>query len=143
LTNGEVRVVDSNSFKVATTIASAIVTVRPGGLRELHWHPNADEWQFFISGKGRMTVFATGGRARTMDFEMGDVGYVQKTLPHYVENTGTTDLKFLEIFKDHTYQDLALSEWLSHTPPALVGAHLNLDTATIARIPKNKPLIVP
>ena len=47
----------------------------------------------YFGGKGRMTVFATGGRARTMDFETGDVGYVQKTLPHYIENTGTTDLK--------------------------------------------------
>jgi oxalate decarboxylase len=143
LTTGEVRIIDSTNFKVSTTIAAAIVTVRPGGLRELHWHPNADEWQFFISGKGRMTLFATGGRARTMDFEMGDVGYVQRTLPHYVENTGTTDLKFLEVFKSNVYQDLALSEWLSHTPPSLVAAHLGVDAATLAKIPKNKPVIVP
>jgi len=40
----------------------AMVTVHPGGLRELHWHPNADEWQYFISGKGRMTVVATGNK---------------------------------------------------------------------------------
>src|SRR5215813_12505193 len=85
---GEVTIVDSSAFKAATTIAAAIVTVRPGGIRELHWHPNADEWQYYISGKGRMTVFATGGRARTMDLQAGDVGYVQKTLPHYVQNTG-------------------------------------------------------
>jgi len=79
--SGDVRVIDSSSFKISATVAAAIVTVRPGGMRELHWHPNADEWQFYISGKGRMTVFATGARARTMDFEMGDVGYIQKTLP--------------------------------------------------------------
>ena len=96
--SGEVRIIDSKTFKISTT-AAAIVTVKPGGLRELHWHPNADEWQYFYAGKGRMTVFATGGRARTMDFETGDVGYIQKTLPHYIENTGTTDLKFLEMFK--------------------------------------------
>ena len=140
---GEVRIVDSSSFKIATNIAAAIVTVRPGGIRELHWHPNADEWQFFISGKARMTVFATGGRARTMDFETGDVGYVQKTLPHYVENTGNTDLKFLEMFKSSYYQDLALSEWLAHTPPELVAAHLNLDKATLDALPRGKPVILP
>ncbi|MGH9744417.1 MAG: cupin domain-containing protein [Candidatus Acidiferrum sp.] len=143
LKSGEVRIIDSSSFKIATTIAAAIVTVKPGGMRELHWHPNADEWQFYISGKARMTIFATGGRARTMDFEMGDVGYIQKTLPHYIENMGTTDLKFLEIFKSSFYQDLALSEWLSHTPPELVAAHLNLDEATLDALPRNKPLIVP
>jgi oxalate decarboxylase len=140
---GEVRIIDSSNFKIAQNIAAAVVTVKPGGLRELHWHPNADEWQFFISGKARMTVFATGGRARTMDFETGDVGYVQKTLPHYVENTGSSDLKFLEMFKSSYYQDLALSEWLSHTPPELVAAHLNLDKATLDALPRAKPVILP
>jgi oxalate decarboxylase len=140
---GEVRIVDSSKFKISTTIAAAIVTVHPGGIRELHWHPNADEWQYYISGAGRMTVFATGGRARTMDFQAGDVGYVQKTLPHYIENTGNSDLKFLEMFKSGFYQDLALSEWLTHTPPELVMAHLNIDRATLDALPKDEPVVMP
>jgi oxalate decarboxylase len=140
---GEVRIVDSSTFKVSTTIAAAIVTVHPGGIRELHWHPNADEWQYFISGTGRMTVFATGGRARTMDFEAGDVGYIQKTLPHYIQNTGDTDLKFLEMFKSNVYQDLALSEWLQHTPSELVLAHLGIDKATLEALPKENVAVMP
>jgi oxalate decarboxylase len=140
---GEVRIVDSSKFKVSTTIAAAIVTVHPGGIRELHWHPNADEWQFFIAGTGRQTVFATGGRARTMDFQAGDVGYIQKTLPHYVMNTGDTDLKFLEMFKSSFYQDLALSEWLTHTPAELVIAHLGIDRATLEAMPKDEPVNMP
>lgn len=141
--SGEVRIIDSNTFKIAANIAAAIVTVKPGGIRELHWHPNADEWQYFFGGKGRMTVFATGGRARTMDFAAGDVGYVQKTLPHYVENVGTTDLKFLEMFKSSQYQDFALSEWLAHTPPELVAAHLRLEKATLDALPKEKMVFMP
>ncbi len=140
---GEVRIIDSSKFKISTTIAAAIVTVHPGGIRELHWHPNADEWQYYISGTGRMTVFATGGRARTMDFQAGDVGYVQKTLPHYVQNTGDTDLKFLEMFKSNLYQDLALSEWLTHTPPELVMAHLGLDKATLDAMSKEEVVVMP
>ncbi|MGD0183605.1 MAG: cupin domain-containing protein [Terriglobales bacterium] len=140
---GEVRIIDSSKFKISTTIAAAIVTVHPGGIRELHWHPNADEWQYYISGTGRMTVFATGGRARTMDFQAGDVGYVQKTLPHYVQNTGDTELKFLEMFKSNLYQDLALSEWLTHTPPELVMAHLGLDKATLDAMPKEEVVVMP
>jgi oxalate decarboxylase len=140
---GEVRIIDSSKFKISTTIAAAIVTVHPGGIRELHWHPNADEWQYYISGTGRMTVFATGGRARTMDFQAGDVGYVQKTLPHYVQNTGDTELKFLEMFKSNLYQDLALSEWLTHTPPELVMAHLGLDKATLDAMPKDEVVVMP
>jgi oxalate decarboxylase len=140
---GEVRIVDSSTFKASTNIAMAMVTVHPGGLRELHWHPNADEWQYYIAGRGRMTVVSTGNKARTMDFQAGDVGYVEKTLLHYIENTGDTDLIFLEMFKSGFYRDLSLSEWLTHTPPELVMAHLNLDKATLDAIPKDKAVIMP
>jgi len=139
---GEVRVVDSSNFKVSTT-AMAMVTVHPGGLRELHWHPNADEWQYFISGKGRMTVVATGNKARTMDFQEGDVGYVQKSLLHYIENTGETDLVFLEMFKADRFQDFSFSEWLAHTPPELVMAHLDIDKATLDAIPRKATVVMP
>src|SRR6266699_2705546 len=140
---GEVRIVDSSTFTASKTVAMAMVTVHPGGLRELHWHPNADEWQYYISGQGRMTVVATGNRARTMDFQAGDVGYVQKTLLHYIENTGDTDLVFLEMFKSSYYQDLSLSEWLAHTPPELVMAHLHIDKATYDAIPKDAAVVMP
>src|SRR2546430_7778916 len=140
--SGEVRIVDSSKFKVSTT-AMAMVTVHPGGMRELHWHPNADEWQYYITGKGRMTVVATGNKARTMDFQEGDVGYVEETLLHYIENTGDTDLIFLEMFKSSYYQDLSLSEWLAHTPSELVMAHLHIDKATFDAIPKNGGVVTP
>jgi oxalate decarboxylase len=81
------------------------------------------EWQYYIAGNGRMAVVSTSNRARTMDFQERDVGYVEKTLLHYIENTGDTDLIFLEMFKSSSYQDLALSEWLTHAPPELVIAH--------------------
>ncbi|HEY2235418.1 MAG TPA: cupin domain-containing protein [Candidatus Angelobacter sp.] len=141
--SGEVRIVDSSKFKAATTLAMAMVTLHPGGLRELHWHPNAAEWQYYIAGKGRMTVVDTGNKARTMDFQTGDVGYVEKSLLHYIENTGETDLVFLEMFKSSFYQDLSLSDWLSHTPPELVMAHLNIDRATLDAMPRDKLVIVP
>ena len=140
---GEVRIVDSNVFEASDAIAAAHVIVHPGGLRELHWHQNADEWQYYVAGKGRMTVFAAHGNARTMDFQKGDVGYIQQTLPHYIENTGTEDLIFLEMFKSSQYQDVSLNEWLTHLPPALVQAHLNIDLATINAIPHSEEVVVP
>jgi oxalate decarboxylase len=135
---GEVRIVDSHNFPVSKSIAAGLVTVKPGGMRELHWHPNASEWQFYLSGKGRMTVFMPTGRARTMDFNANDVGYVPPVAGHYVENTGDTDLVFLEIFKADEFQDVSLNNWIRRLPSQMVQAHLNLDAATIRKIPAEK-----
>jgi oxalate decarboxylase len=128
---GEVRIVDSHVFKVSNTIAAAHVIVHPGGMRALHWHQNSDEWQYYISGQGKMTVFFNGTQARTQDFFPGDVGYIQKTLPHYIENTGDTDLIFLETFTTDTYMELSLNRWLKTLPPQLVAQTLDTDPQTI------------
>ena len=141
--SGEVRVVDSRNFPVSKAIAAAHVIVKPGGLRELHWHQNANEWQYYVAGQGRMTVFFNGGKARTADFHAGDVGYVPRTFGHYIENTGDTDLVYLEMFKADRFQDLSLSEWVAHTPPELIMQHLRINQETLQRIPKNKTPIVP
>lgn len=141
--SGEVRIVDTRNFPVSTTIAAAHVRVKPGGMRELHWHQNVDEWDYIISGKGRMTVFFNGSKARTADFMAGDVGLVPKTFGHYVENTGNEDLVFLEMFRSDRYMDLGLSEWLGHIPPELVTQHIGIGADLLARIPKEKKVIVP
>jgi oxalate decarboxylase len=61
---------------------------------------------------------------------------------HYVENTGTTTLRFLEMFRSSYYADLSLNQWMALTPPELVQAHLNLDPPTMAALRKDKPIIV-
>lgn len=140
---GEVRIADSRNFKASVTIAAALVTVHPGGLREMHWHPNADEWQYYIAGQGSMTVFNVGPRAVTQNFNPGDIGYVKKSLGHFIKNTGNTDLVFLEIFRSDRFEDVSLSDWLTHAPRSLVAQHLNVDPSVIARFPNNKPLVLP
>jgi oxalate decarboxylase len=139
---GEVRIVDQNVWP-ATVMAAAIVTLKPGGLRELHWHPNDDEWQYYVKGKGRMTVFIAGGGARTMDFQEGDVGYVEKSAPHYIENTGDTDLIFVEVFPTPYYEDISLAEWMAHTPLRLVNQHLGVGEEMLQKISKKEAVIVP
>jgi oxalate decarboxylase len=139
---GTARIADSTNFKAAKTIAAALVEVEPGAIRELHWHPNTDEWQYFLSGRARMTVFASSGKARTFDYCEGDVGYVPFAMGHYVENTGTDTLRFLEMFRSDRFADVSLNQWMALTPASLVRAHLNLDEQTMARLSKDKPVIV-
>jgi len=141
-TGGSLKVVDSRTFNISQTISMAEVTVVPGGMRELHWHPTQPEWSFFIEGNARITVFASSANARTFDYQAGDIGYVPPSFGHYVENIGNTTLKFLEIFNSNLYEDISLNQWLALTPPDMVKAHLQLDDDTISKLQKVKPLVV-
>jgi oxalate decarboxylase len=141
--SGTVRISDSRVFPVSKTIASALVEVEPGGMRELHWHPNTDEWQYYIEGQGRMGVFGASTQARTFDFMAGDVGYVPFAMGHYIENTGSQPLRFLEMFKSSYYADVSLDQWMALTPAELIQAHLRIDRQTLDALRKEKKPIVP
>ncbi|KAK7051415.1 hypothetical protein VNI00_004915 [Paramarasmius palmivorus] len=166
LAGGSVKVVDSRTFPVSTTISAAEVTVEPNALRELHWHPTMDEWGFILEGQARITVFASQSNAKTFNYQAGDIAYIPASFDdtytnpgHYVENTGNTTLKFLEIFNTSEilsrsnfvslinafpdiYQDVSLTQWLAVTPPELLKAHLDLDDETIAHLNKTKATVV-
>jgi len=136
--SGTVRITDTSVFPASKTISAALVEVQSGGMRELHWHPNTNEWQYYIEGQARMGVFAASGQARTFDFMAGAVGYVPFAMGHYVENTGATPVRVLEVFKSSYYADVSLNQWLALTPPELVKAHLKLDPQTLAALHKEK-----
>jgi oxalate decarboxylase len=114
-----------------------------GAVHELHWHPNNDEWQYWLSGHARMTVFGPSGKARTFDYYPGDVGYVRRFMGHYIENVGEGPVQMLELFRSDHFVDVSLNQWLGLTPAEVVAATLNLDRDTVAAMRKDKPLIMP
>ncbi|MBP1991538.1 oxalate decarboxylase family bicupin [Paenibacillus eucommiae] len=135
---GKVRIVDSSNFPISTQIAAALVEIEPGGMRELHWHPNNDEWQYYISGTGRMTAFAAQGTARTFNYRAGDVGYVPFAYGHYIQNTGNQTLCFLEMFKSNRFADVSLNQWMALTPHQMVQDTLHASPELMNALRKEK-----
>ncbi|GAA4250276.1 oxalate decarboxylase family bicupin [Dactylosporangium darangshiense] len=138
---GRARVADSTNFAASDTISAALVEIDPGGLRELHWHTTDDEWQYYLKGSGRMGVFASSGLNRTFNYQAGDVGYVPFAYGHYIENTGTEPLVFLEMFRNPKFEDISLSQWMANTPPQVAADTLNLPRGVVEAIPKTKERI--
>ncbi|WP_433285652.1 oxalate decarboxylase family bicupin [Micromonospora sp. CA-244673] len=139
---GTVRIVDSTNFAASTAICAAMVEIEPGGLRELHWHPTDDEWQYWISGRGRMGVFASSGVARTFDFQAGDVGYVPFAYGHYIENLGDEPLVFLEMFRKPRFEDISLAQWMANMPAEVIADTINLPREMIEALPREKRPVV-
>ncbi|KAK4612272.1 Oxalate decarboxylase OxdC [Fulvia fulva] len=124
-TGGSVRITDSKNFPISKTVAAAHLDIEPGAMREMHWHPNADEWSFFIKGRARVTIFGAQGTARTFDYTAGDVGIVPKNMGHFIENLSEEEpLEVLELFRADEFQDFSLFQWLGETPQRNVRDHL-------------------
>ncbi|KIW59773.1 hypothetical protein PV05_00040 [Exophiala xenobiotica] len=127
-TGGLVRITDSTNFPISKTIAAAHLDIGPGAMREMHWHPNADEWSFFIKGRARVTIFAADGTARTFNYVAGDVGVIPRNMGHFIENLSDEEpVEVLEIFKAEKFQDFSLFQWMGETPKRMVADHIFAD----------------
>jgi len=132
---GKVRITDSRNFPISKTVAAGHLDIEPGAMREMHWHPNADEWSYFISGRARVTIFSGQGTARTFDYMAGDVGIVPRNNGHFIENLSDDEpLEVLELFHADQFMDFSLFQWLGETPKRLVAEHLFIDDKEAAKI---------
>lgn len=139
---GTMRTVSEREFPIASTMTGALLIIKPGALRELHWHPNAAEWQFYIRGNARMTVFGSHGRARTDEFTAGDVGYVPQGYGHYIENTGSDDMEVVLVLNNATYQSVSITAWMAANPDLLLATNFGVPESVFAKFPKG-PVIMP
>jgi len=140
---GSLRVVSQKQFPINTTLTSALMVLKPGTFRELHWHPNADEWQYVVSGSGQLTLFGSHGRVRTMDYDKGKVAFIKQGYGHFIENTGNEEMKILILFNSPDYQEIALSAWLAANPAQLVADHFGMDPGMVAGLRQRRLGIAP
>jgi oxalate decarboxylase family bicupin protein len=140
---GSIKILDPTTFPIASTFSAALITVEPGAMREIHWHTTSDEWNYFLSGSARLTVYEAPSSSRTFDFTAGDVGYVPVPNAHYLENTGNETLVYLEMLQAPRYTDISVNQWLGLTPKQVVKDHLKVDDAFLDTLTKEHPFVVP
>ena len=140
---GSVKIIDPQTFPIASNFAMALFEIEPGAMRELHWHLTSDEWSFFIAGRARLTSFAGPSSSRTFDFQAGDVGYVPAVNSHYIENIGNETVVYMEILQATRYQDISVGQWLGLTPRQAVKDTLGLPDEFLDTLPVTKRYIVP
>src|ERR1700716_44989 len=132
---GTNRLVSQREFPISVTMTGALMRIEPGSLREMHWHPNADEWQYYISGRARLGVFGSHGRVRTEEMNAGDVGYVPQGYGHYIENAGTEDLELLIVLNNGEYESISPAAWVAANPPLLLSTNFKVPESTFANFP--------
>ena len=140
---GSVKILDPKTFPIADNFSAALVTIKPGAMREVHWHLTSDEWNFFIQGQARITTFVAPDSSRTFDYQSGDVGYIPQADSHYVENTGSEDVIMLEMLKAPEFNgefDLRCTHRVHGANQgryfcrAVVGSHAEADSQGYTRL---------
>jgi len=135
--------VSQAEFPASETFTGVVLDLSPGGLRELHWHPNADEWQYLISGQVSVTMFGSHGRFRTETLNAGDVGYIPQGYGHSIENIGDKTARVLIAFNSGHYEAIDLSQWIASNPAYLLADHFRKPAALFEKFPKDDVFVAP
>jgi oxalate decarboxylase len=133
---GEERIVSSKEFPIQTTLTAVRMDMKPGALREMHWHPHADEWQYFVRGRGRVTIFGSHGRVRTEEFGPGHVAFIKQGYGHYVEQLGDQPTRILVLFNSGVYQEISLTSWLGGNPNSILASNFGIGREQLDLLPK-------
>ena len=139
--SGSVRGAYEKNFPVVKNQAGAmfLVTLDKGGIREPHWHPNAWEFDYCISGRARMSVVAPNNEWKEFDVEPGQVVFVPMGYFHYFENIGSDDLQFLVVFNNSAAEsgdDIGISVSRGGIPNHVLAATFGVHAKTFQKIPK-------
>jgi len=133
---GEERIVSSVEFPIQTTLTSARMDLEPGSLREMHWHPNSDEWQYYTKGRARVGMFGAHGRVKMAEFGPGDVCFIPQGFGHWIEQIGGDRTQIVILFNNPLYTEISLSQWLAANPAGLLEDNFRVTSEVIEKLPK-------
>lgn len=138
LTGGTVQPLTNQQIPTLHDVTVFPLTAVPHGLREPHWHPNAAELNYCVSGQAQIGIVAPDGNVQTFAVNAGDIAYIPRSWFHYIANTSDEPLEFLIFFltPDPRIQTINLSLTVDHVPASVLAASFDSDPAAFTALPK-------
>ena len=135
---GWAREVTVRELPVATKMAAVNMRLQPGGIREMHWHKEA-EWGYVLAGRCRVTAVDAQGRNFIDDVNPGDIWNFPAGIPHSIQGL-EEGVEFLLVFDDGNFSEnetFLISDWFAHTPREVLAKNFGVSEAAFANLPKN------
>jgi oxalate decarboxylase len=124
-----------DEFPASKTMSGGLMVIRPGAQRNLHWNVNANEWHYYLRGKGQVALFGSGGRGKLAEFNPGDVAYIPQGFGHAIKNIGNEDLEIVQTWDNGKFEEIDLEQWVRSSPKYLLANNFaGVPDATITQL---------
>jgi oxalate decarboxylase len=135
---GREFVVSAKEFPIQTSLTAVKMELQPGALREMHWHPHADEWQYYVRGRARVGVFGSHGRHKIEEFKPGQIAFIQQGHGHYIEQVGDDPTELLILFNHPEFQEISLAAWLGGNPASLLQDNFGVPRSVVDQMTRRE-----
>lgn len=126
---------NSGNFPVLKDLAIQALDLEPGGIREPHTHPNANQLDYCVSGRGLVGIVGPEGETHYLELNPGDISFVPQGYLHWIENLGGEPLSFLVVLSHETPETIEFSEMYSGVPNETLAKMYGLSETVFAGIP--------
>ena len=118
---GTFRLASVDEFPASKTMSGGLLTVSKGRQRNLHWHTEANEFNYCLRGKGQIAIFGSGGRSKVANVQQGDAVYIPAGFGHALKNTGDDDFELVETWDKGKFEEIDLDKWVRASPNYLLS----------------------
>ncbi len=138
---GELKLITQSDFPILRGLSIFWVNLDSDGIALPHWHPNADELVFVLSGKGRMSVVSPNNEIETKEFEKGNLLFFPRGYFHYFESIGDEKVQVLAIFNNELPEYMGVVSALSGIPNDTLENVFKAPTNTFKNFEKNDTIL--
>jgi oxalate decarboxylase len=124
-------------------LAIYFLTLDPGAVRIPHWHPDAAEMDYCLSGKAQIGLAFPGGEWQQFDLGEGEISILPQGWFHYIKNIGTETLRMLVIFNNSAPNDIGISEGFRAIPLDVLGTTFGVPAERFKGLDHNVAFIAP
>jgi oxalate decarboxylase len=116
-TGGSITTAMPDNFPVLqdNQVSVGYLVLKPGALREPHWHPTHWEVDYVVQGKGELGIVTPNDQQNISRLEPGDIGFIPTGWAHYIRNVGSTELIWVLVF-NNPLTDIGLSTMFGGMP---------------------------
>src|SRR4030081_3063581 len=122
---------------ISKTMAGVNMRLKAGGVRELHWHKEA-EWSYMLKGKARITAVDELGRTFPDDVGVGDLWYFPPGIPHSIQGLNPDGCEFLLVFDDGDFDEdntFLITDWFKHIPSEVLAKNFGVSASFFGHTP--------
>ena len=132
---GTFRLACMKEWPISRTMSGGVMTIRPGAMLDLHWHPSSNELNYFLRGRAEVALFGSGGRGSIMTFDAGDTAYYPQGYGHAIRNIGDGDVEIVQAWDNGVFEEIRLRKVIEASPRRLLANNFSgVPETTIDRL---------
>src|ERR1700733_9387071 len=129
---GSIRRLTADVFPILQGLSIKRLLINPGAMRTPHWHANANELTYCVSGTALVSVLDTGSRFASFVVRSGDMFHIDSGSLHHIENIGTDACEFIITFRSERPEDFGLGAAFGAMTDAVLGNTYDLPASDFA-----------